>query len=1178
MIYKMKPPHISNSTYRQAIVLLSLLLITCSSNAIAANVTFGNKALNLSIDKNGTLTEINSKKIDPQKTSPLFKVTLVENVYGLDAGKRRTIGLKPVARNSEKITLTPLNEPLPRITFKTIDKGQYFVLKLLSIENSQKEHAGVLTMESIPWIEWMPLDSVTKKSIRLGLRPHFYGVLQRKADIPLGSIAMWAPQNNEEFNEILYNVWVNENIPKPKVKGEWTIARAKQWVKDYHLANSTISSSMTIGPRKPEDLKPLVDQASAFGIKHVHMHLNSWADRYWPTSRDNLDVNTKIFPRGKKGMIEFSDYLESKGMNLTFRSVSYALGPQHPEYLGKVPDSRLASWWSGKLAKQTNPEDAEITVMEGREHLTEYDPHRKYDHVNQRDCMQIGNELIIFSGYTDNKDGTWTLKKCKRGYGNTKATAHKAGENARGLYRAYGVAFAPDPDSSMMYEMARRFAEFHNDTGAMLANFDAIEVHAMVFPYGTGKFMGEVYRYLDHPLYACTSGEDITWGYIETMFRNVKKKNISRPEYDLRYLPWMSEMSIGLHQKHWSASSPYAYAWTIPARATAGHAPAVNAQSGFHDITTELLNGHGLIDHYARVLNHWRKYGPKLPEEIKKRIITSGKPNPHASMTGFDRSCIIDETFRFEGDGDTLSVIPFQMMKREGIDRGWTSHNEHGTVYPYQYIKPGQSICVKNPYHAQVPEFIIRVMTDFDRKRDSAPMVENKETNEEKHANDMLDGFQAASNVSVEENSKHKRSSDQQSIPIELVAGKRYYIEALHKEADGGDNMAVAWKGPGIKQTLIDGKYLSPTSTSKTGKIIREWWTGIDGATVKDITSNSKYPHHPSGRDELKSFEVPENWSDHYAQRVSGYIYPPMTGTYTFYISSDDSSELRLSTDENSSNARVIAFVETWTPSREWPSGEDFSYVLLPDPTKIKNKGKTSFTREDLGVRVSYENDTDTTISHVSLRGDTLPYYSVNSNVTKAGGLGITVTGDASNAILVIRISGQGTRDYIVPLDFKGKRSLEIPSPQASWADARWPFLNAYKRWRGNMVNKVSLGFEKIQPHTSPSVVIEDIRFLPERPSLLNYPSIEVGKGKIQIIGRVPSERYLWYKGGSTVGMYDLNWNKLNDLPVLFIENPIASSGDVEIRVHDNNSKHNPWLETQFFVQDKNIVVGNKLE
>jgi len=47
-------------------------------------------------------------------------------------------------------------------------------------------------------------------------------------------------------------------------------------------------------------------------------------------------------------------------------------------------------------------------------------------------------------------------------------------------------------------------------------------------------------------------------------------------------------------------------------------------------------------------------------------------------------------------------------------------------------------------------------------------------------------------------------------VLITLEAGQRYYIEALHKEADQKDNLAVAWEGPELERAVINGVYLSP--------------------------------------------------------------------------------------------------------------------------------------------------------------------------------------------------------------------------------------------------------------------------------------------------------------------------------------------------------------------------------
>ena len=58
--------------------------------------------------------------------------------------------------------------------------------------------------------------------------------------------------------------------------------------------------------------------------------------------------------------------------------------------------------------------------------------------------------------------------------------------------------------------------------------------------------------------------------------------------------------------------------------------------------------------------------------------------------------------------------------------------------------------------------------------------------------------------------------SSQKSAAIPLTAGQRYYVEALQKEADGGDNLAVGWAKPDestfAPSEVIPGSVLSPCS------------------------------------------------------------------------------------------------------------------------------------------------------------------------------------------------------------------------------------------------------------------------------------------------------------------------------------------------------------------------------
>ncbi len=67
---------------------------------------------------------------------------------------------------------------------------------------------------------------------------------------------------------------------------------------------------------------------------------------------------------------------------------------------------------------------------------------------------------------------------------------------------------------------------------------------------------------------------------------------------------------------------------------------------------------------------------------------------------------------------------------------------------------------------------------------------------------------QVASWTGVEEWGKE---AGQESAPVALEAGQKYYVEALMKEGGGGDSVTVGWAGPGIGEatTVIAGQYLT---------------------------------------------------------------------------------------------------------------------------------------------------------------------------------------------------------------------------------------------------------------------------------------------------------------------------------------------------------------------------------
>lgn len=116
-----------------------------------------------------------------------------------------------------------------------------------------------------------------------------------------------------------------------------------------------------------------------------------------------------------------------------------------------------------------------------------------------------------------------------------------------------------------------------------------------------------------------------------------------------------------------------------------------------------------------------------------------------------------------------------------------------------------------------------------------------------------------------------------------------------------------------------------PTATNtpipagcSTGTALREWWLGVNGTAVSDLTSLPVYPHSPSGSDQPTRFEAPRDWADSYGTRMRAYLYAPTSGSYTFWIASDDNSELWLSSSDQPASAQRIASVPGYTAYQQW--------------------------------------------------------------------------------------------------------------------------------------------------------------------------------------------------------------------------------------------------------------------
>lgn len=114
-------------------------------------------------------------------------------------------------------------------------------------------------------------------------------------------------------------------------------------------------------------------------------------------------------------------------------------------------------------------------------------------------------------------------------------------------------------------------------------------------------------------------------------------------------------------------------------------------------------------------------------------------------------------------------------------------------------------------------------------------------------------------------------------------------------------------------------------SCNASGTITRDYWANVTGPSISSVPVNTT----PTSSSQIAIFEGPSNIGANYGSRIRGYICPPLTGNYTFWIASDNNSELWLSTNDQAGNKIKIAFVPGYTVPRNWAKYPEQKSALI---------------------------------------------------------------------------------------------------------------------------------------------------------------------------------------------------------------------------------------------------------
>src|SRR5215471_6129247 len=119
----------------------------------------------------------------------------------------------------------------------------------------------------------------------------------------------------------------------------------------------------------------------------------------------------------------------------------------------------------------------------------------------------------------------------------------------------------------------------------------------------------------------------------------------------------------------------------------------------------------------------------------------------------------------------------------------------------------------------------------------------------------------------------------------------------------------------------------TPPAAPPVFGVFRQLWTNLNsslGNTLVVLTNTTRNPNWPNNPTPAYTkvynmFETEANTGIvNYGQRMRALVVPPASGNYTFWIASDDNSDLFVSSDETPAGAALVAYVSSWTPFEAW--------------------------------------------------------------------------------------------------------------------------------------------------------------------------------------------------------------------------------------------------------------------
>jgi hypothetical protein len=584
------------------------------------------------------------------------------------------------------------------VTFGTASQDRYLALRIEKLDGIPAEPGVSLHLElnADARVRVTELDYMTRvQNEPYGVRVHWDSLRHSTAGEPPGGVALFLRQDEADEDETLMRIWVQENLPHPKVTGEWTLDRARAWVDEWQKLFAD-RSQMILEGGTLDELRAGLTWAGKAQIKEIYLFTQTWrTDNFWPGANGNLHVNRKIFPRGEDDLRAFSELVRSNGMRLNLHYVSGGIGPGDPVYVrpkARPPAGGLGARDTGE-GRQSHGCGAGLPPGCGRNLSAARAailPFRQFL-VFHHDHVRIGDEIVRVGAFEPQADGIWLLRQCRRGQSGTQLRPPCHRRRGTGPGGRLRPELRARQHSSLLDEMAANYAAFLNRCGISHCEYDGAEIHCYdAYAWrglGLLKFATRVYENLDHPVTAHDSSGRAPRCNFEYRLNSTRK--LLAGTCPFTHGNWSAPVQLASPSR---VASTLLDANFVLSQGHLGGAMGLCKPEPMFAVSDRSLRAHGLSGPLIQTLLDWKAVSTLLNDDQRAKINASfEKPTSHMPESSRHATSRFVQTVRKGDDG--YRIVPVCVLTRKSGDIQWQQGQEHGALSPRQYIKPGDELC-----------------------------------------------------------------------------------------------------------------------------------------------------------------------------------------------------------------------------------------------------------------------------------------------------------------------------------------------------------------------------------------------------------------------------------------------------------------------------------------------------